>query len=93
MMMIDGRIDSTMPNIEYRCYLTDSDDKIRAFEVLHCIDDAAALLAAQSLLTASTYRSAELWQRGRLVGKWDSADKPDKTDSSSNVIPIGRDLT
>lgn len=77
-----------MPNTEYRCYLTDGDDKIRAVEVLHCSDDAAALLAAAGLLTASSYRSAELWQRGRLVGKWGNPDKPA---SSSDVILLGRD--
>ncbi len=59
-----------MSNNHYRCYFTDENDRIKAVEQLECEDDAAALMKAEQVLTLSAYRTAELWQGSRLVGKW-----------------------
>ena len=62
-----------MSNNQYRCYFTDENDRIKAVEQLECEDDAAALMKAEQVLTASAYNTAELWQGSRLVGKWGNA--------------------
>jgi hypothetical protein len=59
-----------MSNKNYRCYFTDSDDRIRSFEPIECADDSAATLKVDELLATSPYSSAELWEGKRLVGKW-----------------------
>ena len=58
------------PNGSYRCYFTDTDDRIKSFEQIDCGDDADAALKAQALLAVSRFTSAEVWQASRLVGKW-----------------------
>ena len=54
----------------YRCYFTDANDRILAFEQIECADDAAGVLKVHELLATSKYNVAELWQGKRLVGKW-----------------------
>jgi two-component sensor histidine kinase len=58
-----------VPNNHYRCYFTDDDDRIRAVEQIACEGDADAVLKVEHLPAASIYRTAELWQGARLVGK------------------------
>lgn len=58
-----------MSQRDYRCYLADEADRIRAVQNLTCEDDAAAMLQAEQILAASTHRVAEIWQRSRMVGK------------------------
>lgn len=60
----------TMGNKNYRCYFTDADDRIRSHEQIECPDDGTAALKVDELLAASHYRSAELWEGKRLVGRW-----------------------
>jgi len=60
-----------VPNSHYRCYFTDDDDRIRAVEQIACEGDADAVLKVEHLPAASIYRTAELWQGARLVGKWE----------------------
>lgn len=59
-----------MGNKKYRCYFTDADDRIRSHEQIECSDDGTAALKVDELLAASQYRSAELWEGKRLVGRW-----------------------
>jgi hypothetical protein len=59
-----------MSNKNYRCYFTDSGDRIRSFEPIECADDSAATLKVDELLATSRYGSAELWEGKRLVGRW-----------------------
>lgn len=59
-----------MSTTSYRCYFTDEGDRIQAVEQIECDDDAGAALKAEHLLAQSKFRSAELWQGTRLVGKW-----------------------
>lgn len=59
-----------MTNKNYRCYFTDSNDRIQSFEQIDCPDDAAAALKVEALLATSKYGAAELWQGSRLVGRW-----------------------
>ena len=58
-----------MPHRRYRCYFTDANDRIRAVEAIACDDDAEAMLRSEQLLASSEYRTAELWQGARLVGR------------------------
>ena len=59
-----------MSNKNYRCYFTDSGDRIRSYEPIECADDSAATLKVDELLATSRYGTAELWEGKRLVGKW-----------------------
>lgn len=59
-----------MTNKNYRCYFTDTGDRIRTYEQIDCADDTTAALKVDELLSASQYSSAELWEGKRLVGKW-----------------------
>jgi hypothetical protein len=71
---------ATAPNGSYRCYFTDTDDRIKSFEQIECNDDAEAALKAQALLAGSRFTSSELWQGSRLVGKWSqvaTSQRPD----------------
>jgi hypothetical protein len=61
---------ATMSNKNYRCYFTDTGDRIRTYEQIDCADDTTAALKVDELLSASRYNSAELWEGKRLVGKW-----------------------
>jgi hypothetical protein len=73
------------PNGSYRCYFTDTDDRIKSFEQIECNDDADAALKAQTLLAVSRFTSAEVWQGSRLVGKWGQvapAQRPDAINKS-----------
>ena len=75
------------PNGSYRCYFTDTDDRIKSFEQMDCDDDADAALKAQASLAASRFTSAEVWQGSRLVGKWGqvaTTQRPDASDESSS---------
>jgi len=54
----------------YRCYFTDEGDRIRSFEQIECLDDAAATLKVDELLARSAFNTAELWHGKRLVGRW-----------------------
>jgi hypothetical protein len=60
-------------NKSYRCYFTDTNDRIQSYEAVECADDTQAALTAQRLLAASPFTSAELWQGTRIVGKWGNA--------------------
>jgi hypothetical protein len=62
-----------MTNKSYRCYFTDSNDRIQSHQPIECPDDAAAVLKVEELLAASKHKTAELWQGSRLVGKWGTA--------------------
>jgi hypothetical protein len=66
----DGVWRTTMTNKNYRCYFTDTGDRIRTYEQIDCADDTAAALKVDELLAASRYNSAELWEGKRLVGRW-----------------------
>ena len=67
----------------YRCYFTDTDDRIKSFEQMDGEDDADVALKAQASLAASRFTSAEVWQGTRLVGKWGQvATTPDANDES-----------
>jgi hypothetical protein len=70
----------------YRCYFTDDNDRIQSYEQIDCPDDAAAALKVEELLATSKYATAELWQGGRLVGRWSvgSADGPKKHSSNGS---------
>ena len=57
-------------NRNYRCYFTDTNDRIQSYEQIDCEDDVQAALKAQALLAASHFTSAELWSGKRIVGKW-----------------------
>ena len=59
-----------MTNKNYRCYFTDAGDRIRTYEQIDGVDDAAAALKVDELLAGSQFNSAELWEGKRLVGKW-----------------------
>jgi hypothetical protein len=52
----------------YRAYFMRG-DHIAAAEDVDAEDDAAALLAADQLLTGSRFASIEIWQEKRLVGR------------------------
>ena len=73
-----------MDNKTYRCYFTDGDDRIRTYEQIECADDASAALKAEELLRSSRYRSAELWEGKRLVGKWTNGAGKINASSSQN---------
>ena len=52
---------------KYRCYLI-RDEHIAAHEIIDCDDDAAAVMAADRILSATTiYTHAEVWDRARMV--------------------------
>lgn len=52
----------------YRFYFLDSDDHIKASEVMDCADDAAAAAAAASLLDGRQGCAAvEVWRGKQLV--------------------------
>lgn len=52
----------------YRCFAIDSEGHVRGAEVLDCADDAAAAVAAQSLLALHpAARRLEIWQFDRRV--------------------------
>jgi hypothetical protein len=57
-------------NKNYRCYFTDSNDRIQATEQIECPDDATAVLKVEELLATSKHKTAELWQGHRMVGRW-----------------------
>lgn len=52
----------------YRCYFTKG-DHIVAAENIEAVDDAAALLAAEQLVTSSKHPSIEVWQGKRIVAR------------------------
>jgi hypothetical protein len=51
---------------KYRCYLLDQ-DRISAVHVIEGEDDAAAMLEADRILAASSFTTAEVWDRERKV--------------------------
>jgi hypothetical protein len=52
---------------KYHCYLI-RDEHIAAREIIDCDDDAAAVIAADRILSATTtYTQAEAWDRDRMV--------------------------
>jgi hypothetical protein len=51
---------------KFRCYLL-RNGHIAGVQVVECEDDAAAVLEAGSILEASDYLSAEVWDRERQV--------------------------
>ena len=52
----------------YRVYFLDSDDHIKAVEVISCADDAEARLRAVGLLgERRSFSSAEVWRDKDLV--------------------------
>ncbi len=59
-----------MINKSYHSHFTDSNDRIQICERLECPNDVTAVLKVEELLAASKYKTAELWQSARLVGKW-----------------------
>jgi hypothetical protein len=74
--------DQSSARKSYRCYFTNAEDRIQSYKVIECPTDAEAALKAQELLAASHLMTAELWQGGRLVGKWSSSGggTPEKDD-------------
>jgi hypothetical protein len=75
------------PNGSYRCYFTDTEDRIKSFEQMDGEDDADVALKAQASLAASRFTSAEVWQGSRLVGKWGqvaTTQRPDANDDSGS---------
>jgi hypothetical protein len=60
-------LEGTAIATKYRCYLI-RDEHIAAQEILDCDDDAAAVTAADRILSATTtYTRAEVWERARMV--------------------------
>ena len=57
---------------DYRLYFLNANNRIVRAEDLDCADDAAAVAAAQALDHAA---SIEIWNRRRLVGRVDPADR------------------
>ena len=51
----------------YRCYFLNG-ERIAAIEAIACGDDAAAILEADKILSASPYLSIEVWAGPRQVG-------------------------
>jgi len=52
----------------YRVYFMDSDDHIKAVEVITCADDAEARLRAAGLLTERrSFSSVEVWREKDMV--------------------------
>ena len=75
------------PNGSYRCYFTDTDDRIKSFEQMDGENDADVALKAQASLAGSRFTSAEVWQGTRLVGKWGqiaTTQRSDANDESNN---------
>ena len=72
------------PNKSYRCYFTDSNDRIQSYQQIDCPDDAAAALRVEELLAASRHGTAELWQGSRLVGKWSASPEDGPTRQSGS---------
>jgi hypothetical protein len=72
----------------YRCYFLNG-ETIRAAEDIGAKDDADALLRAEELLADSSFRSIEVWQEKRLVGR--IGGSPDLTasdgDETSDSLP------
>jgi hypothetical protein len=52
---------------KYRCYLIRG-EHIAAHEIIKCDDDAAAVVEADRILSATTsYTQVEVWDRARMV--------------------------
>jgi hypothetical protein len=51
---------------KYRCYLM-RNEHIVARETFDCADDAAAVIAAEQILSTTAYTQAEVWDRARMV--------------------------
>ena len=79
------------PNGSYRCYFTDTDDRVKSFEQMDGDDDADVALKAQASLAASRFTSAEVWQGSRLVGKWGQVATTQRSDANdeSSWLPTG----
>ena len=79
------------PNGSYRCYFTDTDDRIKSFEQMDGDDDADVALKAQASLAASRFTSAEVWQGSRRVGKWGQVATTQRSDANdeSSWLPTG----
>ena len=60
----------------YRCFLSDGDDRIVSVELFDCASDAEALVSASEALRRSPAFLAEIWERSRLVGKWERSPAP-----------------
>jgi hypothetical protein len=57
--------------------LSDNDDRVLSVELFDCASDAEALVSGSEALRRSRAFLAEIWERSRLVGKWErSAAKP-----------------
>jgi hypothetical protein len=76
-----------MTNKNYRCYFTDSDDRIQSREQIECPDDGAAAIKVHELLASSQFAAAELWQGKRLVGRW-TAGSHDHTEEIPNATRV-----
>jgi hypothetical protein len=64
-----------MPN--FRLYLLDENDNIKAFEIVECPADAEAVSAAEKLLAKYwNFRSVEIWQGPRMIRRIDSPRWP-----------------
>jgi hypothetical protein len=60
-------LEGTAIATKYRCYLI-RDEHIAAHEIIDCDGDAAAVIAAHRILSATTtYTQAEVWDRDRMV--------------------------
>ena len=70
------------PNGSYRCYFTDTDDRIKSYEQIDGDGDATVALKAQALLAGSRFTSAEVWQGSRLVGKWGQVATTQRSDAN-----------
>lgn len=57
--------------LRYRCFLTDTDDRVVSVELFDCASDAEALVSASEALRRSRAFLAEIWEKSRLVGKWE----------------------
>jgi hypothetical protein len=51
--------------------LTDSDDRVVSVELFDCASDAEALVSGSEALRKSRAFLAEIWEKSRLVGKWE----------------------
>lgn len=58
-------------SLRYRCFLTDIDDRVVSVELFDCTSDAEALVSGSEALRRSRAFLAEIWEKSRLVGKWE----------------------
>ena len=76
-----------MTHKNYRCCLTDRENRTLKTERVDAADDASALLQVERLLERSPHGSAELWDGQRLVGKWAAAARAGMNGQSFAAAP------